>query len=41
VVEELGKQEEARQAIERKVGKLMIRGYELPTEVGRVDTLQF
>jgi transposase len=41
VVEELGKQEEARQAIERKVGKLMIRGYELPTEVGRVDTSSF
>ena len=41
VVEELGKQEEARQAIERKVGKLMIRAYELPTEVGRVDTSSF
>jgi transposase len=41
VVEELGKQEEACQQIELKVGQHLIRTYELPTEVGRADTSSF
>jgi transposase len=41
VVEELGKQEEACQQIELKVGKDLIRAYELPTEVARADTSSF
>jgi transposase len=41
VVEELGKQEEACQQIELKVGQQLIRTYELPTEVGRADTSSF
>lgn len=38
VVEEFGKQAEACQKIEQKLGQHLIRAYELPTEVGRVDT---
>jgi len=41
VVEELGKQEEACQQIELKVGQQLIRAYELPTEVARADTSSF
>ena len=41
VVEELGKQEEACQQIELKLGQHLIRAYELPTEVGRADTSSF
>jgi len=41
VVEELGKQEEACQQIELKMGQHLIRTYELPTEVGRADTSSF
>ena len=41
VVEELGKQEEACQQIELKLGQHLIRAYQLPTEVGRVDTSSF
>jgi len=41
VVEELGKQEEACQQIERKLGQHLIRAYQLPTEVGRADTSSF
>jgi len=41
VVEEFGLQEDACQRIEQKVGRHMIRAYELPTEVGRVDTTSF
>lgn len=41
VVEEFGLQEEACQEIEQKVGRHMIRAYELPTEIGRVDTTSF
>jgi transposase len=41
VVEEFGLQEDACQGIEQKVGRHMIRAYELPTEVGRVDTTSF
>ena len=41
VVEELGKQEEACQQIEIKVGKEIIRAHQLPTEVARADTSSF
>lgn len=41
VVEELGKQSEARQEIEIKLGRHLIRAYELPTEVARADTTSF
>ena len=41
VVEQLGLQGEACQEIEQKLGKHMIRAYELPTEVGRFDTTSF
>ena len=41
VVEELGKQEEACQQIEVKLGQHLIRADQLPTEVGRADTLLF
>jgi transposase len=41
VVEELGKQSEACQQIELKVGQQLIRAYELPTEVTRADTSSF
>ncbi len=38
VVEELGKQSEATQEIEVKLGRHLIRAYELPTVVARADT---
>lgn len=41
VVEELGKQSEARLEIEVKLGRHLIRAYELPTEVARADTTSF
>ena len=41
VVEELGKQEEACQQLEVKLGQHLIRAYQLPTEVGRADTSSF
>ncbi|WP_143855737.1 IS1634 family transposase [Nostoc sp. 'Peltigera membranacea cyanobiont' 232] len=41
VVEELGLQSEARQEIEVKLGRHLIRAYELPTEVARSDTTSF
>lgn len=41
VVEELGKQSEARQEIEVKLGQHLIRAYSLPTEVARADTTSF
>lgn len=41
VVEELGQQSEARQEIEIKLGRHLIRAYELPTEVARTDTSSF
>ncbi|AUB44139.1 Transposase (plasmid) [Nostoc flagelliforme CCNUN1] len=41
VVEELGKQSSARQEIEIKLGRHLIRSYELPTEVARADTSSF
>ncbi len=41
VVEELGKQSEARLEIEIKLGQHLIRAYELPTEVARADTTSF
>jgi transposase len=41
VVEELGKQSEARLEIEIKLGRHLIRAYELPTEVARSDTTSF
>jgi transposase len=41
VVEELGKQSEARLEIEIKLGRHLIRAYELPTEVARADTTSF
>ncbi|MBD2212764.1 IS1634 family transposase [Nostoc linckia FACHB-104] len=41
VVEELGKQSEARQEIEIKLGRHLIRAYELPTLVARADTSSF
>lgn len=40
-MEELGKQEEACQQIEMKLGQHLIRAYELPTEVARADTSSF
>jgi transposase len=41
VVEELGLQSEARQEIEIKLGRHLIRAYELPTLVARSDTSSF
>lgn len=41
VVEELGKQSEARQEIEEKLGRHLIRAYELPTQIARADTTSF
>ena len=41
VVEELGKQTEARQEIEVKLGRHLIRAYELPTLIARADTSSF
>jgi transposase len=41
VAEELGKQEEACNQIEMKLGKHLVRTYELPTEVARTDTSSF
>lgn len=41
VVEELGKQSEAIRQIEVKLGRHVIRAYELPTEVARADTSSF
>jgi transposase len=41
VVEELGKQSQARLEIEVKLGRHLIRAYELPTEVARADTTSF
>ncbi|MDF5732052.1 MAG: hypothetical protein PUP92_29640, partial [Rhizonema sp. PD38] len=40
-VEELGKQSEARLEIEVKLGRHLIRAYELPTVVARADTTSF
>jgi len=41
VVEELGLQKEACAQIEMKLGRNMIRAYQLPTEVVRADTTSF
>jgi transposase len=41
VVEQFGLQEQAGQRIEQKLGQHMIRAYELPTEVGRLDSTSF
>ena len=41
LVEELGKQERARQEIEIKLGQHLIRAYELPTDIARTDTTSF
>ncbi|WP_207714087.1 DUF4277 domain-containing protein [Scytonema sp. UIC 10036] len=41
VVEELGKQSHARVEIEVKLGRHLIRAYELPTVVARADTSSF
>jgi len=41
VVEELGKQSQARLEIEIKLGRHLIRAYELPTVVARADTTSF
>lgn len=41
LVERLGTHEEARFAIEQQLGGQMIRGYGLPTEVGRCDSSSF
>ncbi|MBP5971545.1 IS1634 family transposase [Brasilonema sp. CT11] len=41
VVEELGKQTQATQEIEVKLGRHLIRAYELPTVVARADTTSF
>lgn len=41
VVEELGKQTQATQEIEVKLGQNLIRAYELPTQVARTDTTSF
>ncbi len=41
VVEELGKQTQATQEIEVKLGRHLIHAYELPTLVGRADTTSF
>jgi transposase len=41
VVEELGKQSQARQEIEIKLGRQIIKAYELPTKIARTDTTSF
>ena len=41
LVEELGKQSQARQDIEIKLGQHLIHAYELPTQVARTDTTSF
>ncbi|MBD2518977.1 IS1634 family transposase [Nostoc sp. FACHB-973] len=41
LVEELGVQSQARQDIEIKLGRQMIRAYELPTKIARTDTTSF
>ncbi|WDD35967.1 DUF4277 domain-containing protein (plasmid) [Nostoc sp. UHCC 0926] len=41
LVEELGKQSQARQEIEIKLGRQIIRAYELPTKIARTDTTSF
>ena len=41
IVEELGKQTQATQEIEVKLGRHLIHAYELPTLVGRADTTSF
>lgn len=41
LVEELGKQSQACNQIELKLGRHLIRAYELPTEVARADTSSF
>jgi transposase len=41
LVEEIGKQTEACTQIEVKLGRHLIRAYELPTEVARADTTSF
>ena len=41
VVEEIGKQTQATQEIEVKLGRHLIHAYELPTLVGRADTTSF
>jgi hypothetical protein len=41
VVEELGLQPLACNQIEAKIGKHLIRAYQLPTEVARADTSSF
>jgi transposase len=41
VLEQFGLQPEACQEIEQKLGKHLIRAYELPTEVARLDTTSF
>jgi len=41
LVEELGFQSQARQEIEIKLGRQMIRAYELPTKIARTDTTSF
>jgi len=41
LVEEMGKQTEACTQIELKLGRHLIRAYELPTEVARADTTSF
>ena len=41
LVEELGKQSQARQKIEIKLGQHLIHAYELPTEIARTDTTSF
>ncbi len=41
LVEELGKQSKARQEIEIKLGRQIIRAYELPTDIVRTDTSSF
>lgn len=41
VVEELGKQSQARQEIEIKLGRQIIKAYELPTKIVRTDTTSF
>ena len=41
VTEELGKQSLARQEIEIKLGRQIIRAYELPTKIARTDTTSF
>ena len=41
VLGELGKEEGKNQEYNQKAGKELIRGYELPTKVGRLDTTSF